>query len=205
MARIARVAALSVFTLIGAPFQCSFAGDAGVPVAVGARLSQDASAAKLVFDLSQPVDVTAYALASPDRIVVNMPEVNFQLDPSVGRTSAMASGSLVKGFRFGLLAPGKSRVVIDLERGACPVQLSAKPIVKGESAARLTIELKACDPSAFDALVRSSAVSPQTRLRRAPPRVPSSSSIQVTAESTVVRADFAERKRRPLSSTSAPN
>ena len=159
MARVARVAALSVFTLIGAPFQRGFAGDAGVPVAVGARLSQDDSAAKLVFDLSQPVDVSAYALASPDRIVVNMPEVNFQLDPSVGRTSAMASGSLVKGFRFGLLAPGKSRIVIDLERGACPVQLSAKPIVKGESAARLTIELKPCDPSAFAALVRSSAVS----------------------------------------------
>ena len=125
-----------------------------------------------MFDLSQPVDVSAYALASPDRIVVNMPEVNFQLDPSVGRTSAMANGSLVKGFRFGLLAPGKSRIVIDLARGACPVQLSAKPIVKGESAARLTIELKACDPSAFDALVRSSAVSPANSPTAAAPARP---------------------------------
>jgi N-acetylmuramoyl-L-alanine amidase len=67
--------------------------------------------------------------------------------------------SLVKAFRFGLLAPGKSRIIVDLARTACPSQLSARPIVAGEPAARLTIELKPCDPSAFAALVRSPAVS----------------------------------------------
>ena len=39
----------------------------------------------------------------------------------------------MKGFRFGLLAPGKSRIVIDLGRTACPTQVSAKPIVEGEA------------------------------------------------------------------------
>jgi hypothetical protein len=61
---------------------------------------------------------------------------------------------LVRGFRFGPLTPGKSRVVIDLERAACPAMVSSRSIVEGEPAARLTIELKACDPSAFAALVR---------------------------------------------------
>ena len=64
----------------------------------------------------------------------------------------------MKGFRFGLLAPGRSRIVIDLARAACPAHVSAKPIVEGEAAARLTIELRPCDSSAFAALVRSSAV-----------------------------------------------
>jgi N-acetylmuramoyl-L-alanine amidase len=64
---------------------------------------------------------------------------------------------LVKGFRFGFVAPGKSRIIVDLARTACPVEVSAKPIVEGEPAARLTIELKACDPLAFGALVHSSA------------------------------------------------
>ena len=123
------------------------------------RLSQDEGAAKLVFDLSRPVDATASALSSPDRIVVDMPEVNFQLDPSVGRFGALPNVSIVKGFRFGLLASGKSRIVIDLARAACPAEISARPIVEGEPAARLAIELKACDPSAFAALVRSPAVS----------------------------------------------
>ena len=156
MARMGRLAALAVFTLMASP-QFGFAKDIGAPVAVGVRLSQDESAAKLVFDLSRPVDASASALASPDRIVVDMPEVNFQLDPAVGRVSALSDVALVKGFRFGLLAPGRSRIVIDLARAACPAQISARPIVEGEPAARLIIELKPCDPSVFAALVRSPA------------------------------------------------
>ena len=159
MARMGRLAAFAVFTLMGASPERGFAGDPAAPVAVGVRLSQDEGAAKLVFDLSRPVDATASALASPDRIVVDMPEVNFQLDPSVGRFGALPNVSIVKDFRFGLLAPGKSRIVIDLARAACPAEISARPIVEGEPAARLAIELKACDPSAFAALVRSPAVS----------------------------------------------
>ncbi|MFZ0601439.1 MAG: N-acetylmuramoyl-L-alanine amidase [Roseiarcus sp.] len=159
MARMGRLAALAVLILIATSRQNGFAGDAGAPVAVGVRLSQDESTAKLVFDLSRPVDASASALASPDRIVVDMPEVNFQLDPSVGRLGATANPSIVKDFRFGLLAPGKSRIVIDLARSACPAQVSARPIVEGEPAARLTIELKPCDPLAFAAIVRAPAVS----------------------------------------------
>src|SRR5271166_435401 len=88
-----------------------------------------------------------------------MPEVIFRLDPSVGRIGALRDDSLVKDFRFGLLVAGKSRIVIDLARPACPADVSAKPIVDGAPAARLTIELKPCNPSVFAALVRSPAVS----------------------------------------------
>jgi N-acetylmuramoyl-L-alanine amidase len=169
MARMGRLAILAVFALMGAPLQCGFAGEAVAPVAVGVRLSQDENAAKLVFDLSRQVDASASALASPDRIVVDMPEVNFQLDPSVGRTGALPNISFVKGFRFGLLAPGKSRIVIDLARAACPAHVSASRIVEGKPAARLTIELMPCDPSAFAALVRSSAVSTASESSAASP------------------------------------
>ena len=128
-------------------------------MAVGARLSQDENGAKLVFDLSRAVEANASALGSPDRLVVDMPDVNFQLDPSVGRVVGLSDVSIVKGFRFGAMAPGKSRVVIDLARSACPGEISAKPIVQGEPAARLTIEIKPCDPSAFSALLHASAAS----------------------------------------------
>src|SRR3984885_1288722 len=158
MGRVGRLAAFAIFALMAALVQRGFAGGATTPVAVSARLSQDENAANLVFDLSRSVDATASALALPDRIVVDMPEVKFHLDPAVGRVATSPNGSIVKGFRFGLLAPGKSRIVIDLARTACPAQVSSKPIVEGEPAARLTIELKPCDPSAFAALARSSAV-----------------------------------------------
>jgi N-acetylmuramoyl-L-alanine amidase len=170
MAQTERLAVLTVFALIAAPLSCGFAEEAGAPVAVAARFSQDDGEAKLVFDLSRRVEATTSALASPDRIVVDMPEVNFRLDPSIGRLGA-PNNLLVKGFRFGLLAPGKSRIVVDLARSACPVQASAKPIVQGEPAARLTIELRSCNPSAFADLARSSANSAASpRLTTAPQR-----------------------------------
>jgi N-acetylmuramoyl-L-alanine amidase len=159
MARLGRLAAVAALTLMAAPLQRALAVEAGVPVAVAARLSQDQGAAKLVFDLSRTVDASASAIASPDRIVIDMPEVSFRLDPSVGRAGALRDDSLVKDFRFGLLAAGKSRIVIDLARTACPADVSTKPIVDGAPAARLTIELRPCDPSAFAALVRSPAIS----------------------------------------------
>ncbi|HKN30327.1 MAG TPA: N-acetylmuramoyl-L-alanine amidase [Roseiarcus sp.] len=159
MARMRWLAAFAALAFIAAPLQRGFATDAGRPVAVGVRVSQDSGAAKLVFDLSRPVDASAFALTSPDRIVVDLPEVNFQLDPSVGRLGALGAASVVKSFRFGLLAAGKSRIVVDLAREACPTEVSTKPIVEGAPAARLTIELKPCDPLTFAALVRSAAVS----------------------------------------------
>ena len=158
-----RLTTLAVVALTGAKLSCCFAGEAETPVAVGVRLLQDGNAAKLVFDLSRSVDADASALTSPYRIVVDMPEVKFQLDPSVGRAGALPIVPLVKSFRFGLLAPGKSRIVVDLARAACPTQVSAKPIVEGKSAARLTIELKPCDPSVFASLVRSPAGSSRER------------------------------------------
>ena len=105
-----RLAALAIFTLMGMPLQGGLAKEAGAPVAVGVRLSQDENTAKLVFDLSRTVDANASALASPDRIVVDMPEVNFQLDPSVGRVGALPNVSLVKGFP---LRPAGPRQVPD--------------------------------------------------------------------------------------------
>jgi N-acetylmuramoyl-L-alanine amidase len=164
MARTGQLAALAVFTLMGTPLQTGLAEGAGAPVAVGARLSQDENGAKLVFDLSRPVEASASALASPDRIVIDLPEVSFQVGSSASGVGALPNVSLVRAFRFGPLTPGKSRVVIDLERAACPAMVSSRPIVEGEPAARLTIELKACDPSAFEALVRSSAISTTSAL-----------------------------------------
>jgi N-acetylmuramoyl-L-alanine amidase len=159
MARTGRLAAFVVFTLMGTPVHGGSAGEASPPVAVGVRFSQDENAAKLVFDLSRAVDAKSAALASPDRIIIDMPEVAFQVDPAVGRVSAGPEGSPVKGFRFGPLGVGKSRIVVDLARVACPSEISSKPIVEGKSAARLTIELKPCAASDFAALVRSSSVS----------------------------------------------
>lgn len=148
MRRATRLVAIAALAPFAAPW-LAFAQEPAPPVAVGVRFTQDASAAQVVFDLSRPVSAHAYALTSPDRIVVDLPEVNFQIDPAAGRDADARDAPLVKAFRFGLLAPGKSRIVIDLARPACPSPVEAKPIIDGAPASRLKIELKRCDAAAF--------------------------------------------------------
>ena len=127
------------------------------PVAVAARLSEDGQTAKLSFDLSGPVEASAHAMADPDRIVVDLSEVNFQLDPAVGRAAPKRPDPIVKAFRFGLFGPGKSRVVIDLAQPACVAKAATALIATGSAASRLSIELKRCEASAFAAAARQAA------------------------------------------------
>ena len=111
----------------------ALADDAAPPVAVAARVAEGADAAKLTFDLSGAVKATAHAMLDPDRIVVDLGEVNFQLDPSIGRPSGKHPEPIVKAFRFGLFGPGKSRIVIDLGRPACVGKVETAPIVDRKS------------------------------------------------------------------------
>ena len=168
MARIRSIAVALAWAFILAPAPMALAEDVEAPVAVGARLLQDANGAELTFDLSRPVDARAYALASPDRIVVDLPEVNVQLNSSAGRADPAAAAAIVKAFRFGLLAPGKSRIVVDLVRPACPVEVETKPIVEGAPASRLKVVLKPCDSASFAALERSPDASPALLARSTP-------------------------------------
>lgn len=79
-------------------------------VANDARLGGDLVRTRFVADLSEAVDFRAFVLAKPYRIIVDLPEVKFLMPSGVG---AKGKG-LVSAFRFGLFAPGKSRIVIDV-------------------------------------------------------------------------------------------
>ena len=118
-ARLARhKAGLVVWAAIFLASLNARAEEAQPPVAVAAHLVDEGDSARLTFDLSGPVEALARPITDPDRIIVDFPEVNFQIDPSVGRIAAPRTGALVKAFRFGLFGPGKSRVVIELGRPA---------------------------------------------------------------------------------------
>ncbi len=153
------------------------AQEAQPPVAVAAHLFDDGADARLTFDLSGPVEARARAITDPNRIIVDFPEVNFQISPSVGRVAAARAGALVKAFRFGLFGPGKSRVVIELAQPACPAKVTTKAIAKGAAPSRLTVELRHCDAEAFVAAARAanpalSASPPAPVLKPAPPGPP---------------------------------
>ena len=115
--------------------------EAGVGAAVtGAHLDNNAASARLTFDLSAPVAAKAFVMADPDRVVVDLPQVDFAIDEKSGRAPGgrHARKGLVGSFRFGLLAPGRSRVVIDLT-GPARVEGAAVTIVEGK--AKLAVAL----------------------------------------------------------------
>src|SRR4051812_31985471 len=72
------------------------------PVASDARLGGDATRTRLVMDLSRPIEIAAFTLADPYRVVIDLPQVTFQLP---ARTGAQARG-LIKAFRYGLVMQG---------------------------------------------------------------------------------------------------
>src|SRR3954454_17304359 len=79
------------------------------PIATAARLGGDTNRTRLVMDLSRPIEIAAFTLADPDRVVIDLPQVTFQLP---ARTGAQARG-LIKAFRYGLVMQGGSRIVVD--------------------------------------------------------------------------------------------
>ena len=79
-------------------------------VAKDARLAGDRGRTRFIADLSKKVDVNVFSLADPYRVIVDLPEVNFQMPPGLGSEKR----GLVTGYRYGLFAPGKSRIVIDV-------------------------------------------------------------------------------------------
>jgi N-acetylmuramoyl-L-alanine amidase len=116
------------------------------PVAVGAHVERLPQGARLVFDLSRTVDARAFVLENPDRVVIEAPQINFQLDPALGNTRKF--GGLVKTFRFGAYAAGRSRIVIDLG-GPAQVQKVAATAIAGRDAAHLVIQLVRADRASF--------------------------------------------------------
>src|SRR6478752_2448214 len=63
-----------------------------------------------IFELTMSEGVTAqvFTLANPYRVVLDLPDLSFRLDPSAGQKGA----GLILAFRYGLFAEHKSRVVI---------------------------------------------------------------------------------------------
>ena len=54
------------------------------PIAIDARLAGDESQTRLVIDLSHKIDMRAFTLADPYRVVIEIPQVDFRLPPTTG-------------------------------------------------------------------------------------------------------------------------
>jgi N-acetylmuramoyl-L-alanine amidase len=136
---------------------------AGFPVASDFRIGGDENQTRFVIDLSGKVDLRAFTLADPYRVVVDLPQVTFQLKPKAGESGR----GLVKAFRFGLVMQGGSRIVLDLKK---PVRIDKAFILdpaEGQPA-RLVIDLSGVDHETFLRTIaqENRAARPQTQPKK---------------------------------------
>ena len=114
------------------------------PVATDARLGGDDSRTGFVIDLTRKIEIAAFTLADPYRVVIDLPQVTFQLPARTGENGR----GLVKAFRYGLVMQGGSRIVID---ATGPVRIDKAFVldaVDGQPA-RLVLDLVATDRASF--------------------------------------------------------
>jgi N-acetylmuramoyl-L-alanine amidase len=145
------------------------------PVASGARLAGDSKQTRFVLDLDKTIQFRAFALADPYRVVVDVPQIDFQLPAGSGA----AGRGLVKAFRFGLVMPGGSRIVFDL---AGPARIANSYVLDAANGqpARLVLELEQVDRTTF---VQSLATESRPELR---PAIAGVSEATVAAEPSAV-------------------
>jgi len=131
------------------------------PVATDARLGGDDTQTRFVVDLSRKVDLHVFTLADPYRVVVDIPQVTFRLPPKAGETGR----GLIKAFRFGLVMPGGSRIVLDLAK---PARVDKAFVVDPADGApaRLVLDLVATDRESF---LRKVALDQRFAHAQAPP------------------------------------
>jgi N-acetylmuramoyl-L-alanine amidase len=116
----------------------------GMPVASDVRLGGDDNQTRFVMDLSQKIDIAAFTLADPYRVVIDLPQVAFQLPPKTGETGR----GLVKAFRFGLVMQGGSRIVLDIKKPARVEKAFVLEPADGQPA-RLVLDLASTDRESF--------------------------------------------------------
>jgi N-acetylmuramoyl-L-alanine amidase len=125
-----------------APPETRAAGD--FPVASDIRLGGDDVQTRLVLDFTQKIELRAFTLANPYRVVIDMPQVTFQLPAKTGESGR----GLIKAFRYGLVMAGGSRMVIDLAKPA-RIEKAFVLAAENDQPARLVLDLAAIEREAF--------------------------------------------------------
>lgn len=117
---------------------------ARLPAVTDVRVGGSDTQTRFIMDLTARIDVAAFALANPYRVVVDLPQVAFKLPEKAGEQSR----GLIKAFRFGLIMQGGSRVVLDTKG---PVRIDKAFVLDAEGGlpARLVIDLSATDKTSF--------------------------------------------------------
>jgi N-acetylmuramoyl-L-alanine amidase len=131
------------------------AAPADLPLATEARLGGDDNRTRFIVDVSRSIQMTAFTLADPYRVIIDVPQVAFQFPAKTGESGR----GLIKAFRYGLVMPGGSRIVIDTKG---PVRIDKSFVLDSLDGqpARIVLDLVTVDRESF---MRTLALENRTR------------------------------------------
>jgi N-acetylmuramoyl-L-alanine amidase len=135
------------------------------PIVTDAKLGGDERQTRFIADISRKVDLHAFTLADPYRVVVDIPQVTFRLAHRAGESGR----GLVKAFRYGLIMQGGSRIVLDLTK---PVRIERAFVLDSAEGqpARIVLDLVATDRESFiRALAPAKPLPPPETVRKPDP------------------------------------
>ena len=192
---IARSINLSVFkVLLLAVFLFGFADQAKaedglMPLVKSVRVGQHPDYTRFVMELSDQVDFKVSMLADPYRIVVDFPEMGWQLPKGF---NPRMYGSL-SGFRYGLFRTGTSRIVLDAKT---PVKIKKTLMLSPRGKVknwRFVMDLEATSRTNFMAALKP-ATYPDQKSQTA--KVNTSSPIQKARVPSVVPPSKPSKKKK---------
>ena len=114
----------------------ALAEQSGPVIASNVVLSGDNTRTSLVVDLTAETAFTTFRMANPNRVIVDLDNVEFRLKEGTGGKGR----GLIASYRYGLFAAGKARIVIDTTG---PIRIDAARIrqVDGQQAVHLELDL----------------------------------------------------------------
>lgn len=121
------------------------------PAVSGARIAGDDVRTRFVLDLSVPITPAISGLADPYRLIIDLPEVSFDLPADTGKSGR----GLIDAWRFGSFAPGKSRIVLDATGPVAIDKTFVLPAVDDQPV-RMVLDLVRSTPDDFAEFSRHS-------------------------------------------------
>ena len=159
------------------------------------RLAGDGKQTRFILDLDKTISFRAFPLADPYRVVLDIPQVSFQLPAGAGA----AGRGLIKAFRYGLVMPGGSRIVFDLNGPARIANSYVLEAANGQPP-RLVLELEEVDRTSF---VQS--LSPDDRPELRPAIATAKDTLVTDTVATIeAEADAAPKPAAALDKPAAP-
>jgi N-acetylmuramoyl-L-alanine amidase len=126
--------------------------------AIAVEIEGDEARTRFSLILSGNAPYQYFLLPDPYRVIVDIADVSFRLPKGTGQQGR----GLIQAYRYGLFAPGKSRIVIDT---SAPVRVDALEPTRrtGSMPARITLELTPIDRASFLARLPPPAPRPKER------------------------------------------